>query len=110
MPKIRDCDRCLYNARDYHLVCAPHPSGPPGNTCPDFEVDRELAGKHFIDFLELQRQSVAPNYYNGQLIVQPRQRWTRDEQMELIDTHPMFTGCCPACGAEFERDYRALVH
>ena len=50
------------------------------------------------------------SFYNGEEIIQPRQRWTREEQLHLLDNHPLFTGRCPQCGAEFERDYRALVH
>ena len=50
------------------------------------------------------------SYYAGELIVQLRQRWTREEQLQLLDTHPMFTGRCPQCGSEYERDYRAAVH
>ncbi|WP_225225970.1 hypothetical protein [Komarekiella delphini-convector] len=50
------------------------------------------------------------SYYNRELIVQPQQRWTREEQLELIDWHPMFTGKCPQCGYEFDRDWSARVH
>ncbi len=51
------------------------------------------------------------SFYNGEEIVQPRfTRWTREEQLELLDYHPMFTGRCPECGSEFARDYRALMH
>ena len=50
------------------------------------------------------------SYYNGELILQPKQRWTPEEQMELLDTHPLFTSRCPQCGAEFERDDTARVH
>jgi len=49
-------------------------------------------------------------YYNGELILQPRQRWTLEEQLELLDWHPLFTGKCPQCGAEYERDYISRVH
>jgi hypothetical protein len=118
MPKIPQCERCLYNACDYHLVCAVHPTGPPSNTCSDFEADPELEGERFIDFLGLLQwqtkvdalEPEGASFYNGELILQPRQRRTQEEQMELLDTYPMFTGICPACGAEFERNYRALVH
>jgi len=41
------------------------------------------------------------SYYNGELILQPRQRWTREEQLELLNTHPLFTGKCPKCGYRF---------
>ncbi len=117
MPKIPDCDRCLYNARDYHIVFAPHPSGPMGNTCHDFEADPELEGKRFVDFLGLQHQTEVvewepegASFYNGELILQSRQRWTQQEQLQLLDVHPLFTGRCPECEARIERDYSARVH
>jgi hypothetical protein len=36
MPKLPECDRCLLFARNPHLVCAVHPTGPNTNTCIDF--------------------------------------------------------------------------
>ncbi len=42
------------------------------------------------NFLELQQQTL--------------------ELVALLDTHPMLTGKCPACGAEMEYDDRAVVH
>lgn len=110
MPKTQQCDRCLFCAHDPRIVCAIHPAGPRSHNCIDFRPDPELEGKRFVDFLELQRQPEAPSYYDRQLIVQPQQRWTREEQMELLDQHPLFTGRCPECGATIERDYLAKVH
>lgn len=38
------------------------------------------------------------SFYNGEEIIQPRfTRWTREEMLELLDWHPMFTGICPQC-------------
>jgi len=37
------------------------------------------------------------SYYNGELILQPRQWWTLEQQLELLDTHPLFIGQCPRC-------------
>jgi len=96
----------------------------------DFRPDPELEGKRFIDFLGLGEQrddelynnpcDLEPqeelwepkgaSYYNGELILQPQQRWTPEEQMELLDWHPMFTGKCPQCGTKFDRNHRARVH
>lgn len=97
--------------------------------CPDFSPNPELKGKRFTDFLGLLQQNVEhPNnsesfinpfklepdeelwepegatYYAGELILQPQKRWTRQEQLELLDTHPMFTGCCPECSYKFSTD------
>ncbi len=103
MPKIPDCDRCLLYSHDPHLVCAVHPAGPQGNSCLDFREDPN------IEPVELWEPEGA-TYYNGELILQPQQRQTQQQQLELLDTHPMFTGKCPQCGASFDRDYTARVH
>lgn len=71
--------------------------------------DQELwepQGARYIDS-ELVIERVT---YNGEEIIQPPQRWTREEQLWLLDTHPMFTGKCPQCGVEMNRDYTARVH
>jgi len=96
---------------DYNFVCAVHPGGPIDDTCPDFTPDPELEGKRFEDFLGLQEQTESlGTYYNGHPNVQPPQRWTAAEQLQPRQTHPMFTGICPACRAELEKDYRAVVY
>lgn len=122
MPKIPECDRCRFYTHNYHLVCTLHPGGPDGDTCLDFEADlEEVKGRIFVDFLGLQRQAnLEPDeelwepkgvvFYNRELILQPKPSWTSEQQLELLNKHPMFTGRCPAYSAEFEGDYRALVH
>ena len=135
MPKIPDCDRCLYYANDYHLLCAAHPYDPDGDTCSDFNPNPELQGKRYIDFLGLLQQAgvnldsnesfsnpfnLEPDgelwepegatYYAGELILQPQKRWTQQEQLELLGTHPIFTGCCPACNRQFLQGDRPPVH
>lgn len=135
MPKIPDCDRCQFCAHDYHLLCAAHPYGPDEDICPDFSPNPELEGRRFVDFLGLLQQNVnyfdssesfsnpfdlEPDeelwepegalYYAGELILQPKQRWTPEEQLELLDKHPIFTGCCPECGYKFSRDNPPQVH
>ncbi|MHC5771800.1 MAG: hypothetical protein ACYTXI_41030 [Nostoc sp.] len=42
--------------------------------------------------------------------MQPQQRWTQQQKLELLDWHPMFTGRCPQCGASFDRNYTSRVH
>ncbi|MBX9253565.1 hypothetical protein H1Q63_06260 [Desmonostoc muscorum CCALA 125] len=101
--KIPHCDRCQFYSHDPHIICAVHPAGVNGNTCIDF---REDPNAEPVELWEPQ----GATYYNGELIVQPRQRWTPEEQLELLDTHPMFTGKCPQCGYEFDRDYTSRVH
>jgi hypothetical protein len=42
MPKIPDCDRCLNNAHSAYLVCAIHPEGIDGESCPDLADDGSI--------------------------------------------------------------------
>lgn len=128
--KLPECDRCLFCAHEPFLVCAVHPFGPEGDSCLDFRPAPELEGKRFINFLGLgeQRDDELYNnpcdldsdgqlwepegvsYYNGELILQPQQHWTREEQLWLLDHHPLFTGKCPQCKRSFPRYDRAPVH
>ncbi len=103
MPKIPDCEVCLMCAHNPSLVCAVHPYGQNSDFCPDFRPDPDLENRRFQDFLGLQFQqpensnepfsspfSLDPDeeqwepegasYYNGELILQPKQR-TREEQL-----------------------------
>jgi hypothetical protein len=134
MPEIPDCESCLFCAHDSHLVCAVHPDGQDSDSCPDFQANPDLGKRQFIDFLGLLQQvegdrncnesftiyerldsdeeqwePEGATYYNGELILQPKKK-TREEQLWLLDNHPLFTSVCPQCGACFERDYQARVH
>lgn len=134
MSRIPDCDRCRYCAHDYHLVCALYPAGPSSDNCSDFQPDPDLKNIRFQDFLGLHRQPpentdadeaysnpYSPNpdedqwepdgasYYNGELILQPKQM-TREEQLWLLDNHPLFTGVCPACKYHFPQTNFHIVH
>lgn len=135
MPEILNCESCLYYAHDSHLICAVHPNGSNRDSYPDFQQNPDLEIRKFVDFLGLLQQvesdrncnepsgnpfALNPNeeqwepegasYYNDELILQPKQQRTREEQLWLLGNHPLFTGICPQCGASFERDYQARVH
>jgi predicted nucleic acid-binding Zn-ribbon protein len=75
---------------------------------PDTEIE-ELwhpeGGRYVDEELVIERAT-----YLGEEIKQPPQRWTLEQQFELLDTHPMFTGKCLECGYIFDRDYTARVH
>ena len=82
MSKLPECASCLFYARDTHLICAMHPSGPSGDTCLDFRPDPKLEGKHLglgaAD--EVSELEDGVTYYNGELIRQPKQLlWHREE-------------------------------
>jgi len=70
MPKIPECDRCLLYDRNPYLICAVHPTGPNTDTCPDFREDPDAEPDELWE-------PEGATYYNGELILQPRQRWTR---------------------------------
>lgn len=131
MVKLPQCDRCLLRAHEQLIVCAVHPSGPTGDTCLDFRPNSQLEDNRFVDFLglEAQQQDNEPfsnpfnlepdeelwepegaSYYAGELILQPQKRWTQKEQLELLDTHPMFTGKCPACNQQFPEYEKPSIH
>lgn len=92
MDLIEQCSRCQYNTRDPHLPCALHPTGVDADTCPDFESDPNAEPEELWE-------PEGASYYNGELIYQPEQRWTKQQQLELLLWHPIFTGKCPECGA-----------
>jgi len=132
--RLPECDRCLLYANEPFIVCAVHPYGPEGDSCLDFRSDPEMENKRFVDFLGLQQRQEdttaeelysnshdldpdgqlwepeGVSYYNGELILQSQPRWTQEEQLELLDTHPLFTGKCPQCSAQYDRSSTARVH
>lgn len=112
--KLPECDRCRFYCGNPYLFCAVMPDGPEDNFCLHFALDPDaepeelwqpLGARYVGDELVIERVT-----YNGEEIRQPPQRWTREQQLELLDTHPMFTGKCPQCEYTFERDYTARVH
>ncbi len=133
MPKISDCDRCLYSSHNQYLICAIHPDGQNSGNCPDFQENPEAKNGKFVDFLNLlqrvedsdnhepfsnpfslnsddeQWEPEGASYYNGELILQPKQK-TREEQLWLLDNHPLFTSVCPACKYHFPQANFHIVH
>jgi hypothetical protein len=103
MNRILQCERCLYNTRNPHLLCTLHPMGVESDTCPDFEPDPNAEPE------ELWEPEGAA-YYNGELIYQPTQRWTKQQQLELLLWHPAFTGKCPQCSVDCRLGKGEPVH
>ncbi|NJM67558.1 MAG: hypothetical protein HC851_18740 [Acaryochloris sp. RU_4_1] len=99
MPESDKCQRCQlfsgYLGRGY-LVCGIHPLGPTELPCPDFAA--------VVDEWE----PLGGAYYNGELIRDSSGYLTTEERLELIETHPLFTGVCPSCGARFSDG--TLIH
>ncbi|CAN1209013.1 hypothetical protein TUMEXPCC7403_02235 [Tumidithrix helvetica PCC 7403] len=75
--KLPECDRCNLYSRTNYLVCAVHPAGPSGKTCPDFESAELWEPEN-------------PEHY-------------REQHMDEWFWHPIFTGKCPDCNHSFSR-------
>ena len=73
-----------------------HPAGPNTNTCIDFQENPDVEPEELWE-------PEGASYYTGELILQPQQRWTLEEQLELLDTHPLFIGRCPQCSHQFPK-------
>lgn len=77
----------------------------------DLDPDEELwepTGARFVNGeLVVERPR---SFYNGEEIIQPPQRWTREEQLDLLDWHPLFTGRCPQCELPYPRYEKPPVH
>ena len=136
MSKLPECDYCLYCAFDRHIVCALHPTGIKSDSCPDFTPKPEIVDKGYEDFLDLLAHvedgeppdeelwhpigarfigeelaiERSGSFYNGEEIVQQGQRWSREEMLEMLDTHPIFTGRCPNCEMPLALYERPPVH
>ena len=98
MPKISKCDRCSFYAHDPHLICAIHPGGVE-NDCLDFRDNGREA------------ELWSPQgyvWYGDNLQAVGRSRLTNEQRLEILDTHPLFTGKCPSCGHKFEN--YPLIH
>jgi hypothetical protein len=102
MNQLPECDRCLYNAHDPHILCAVHPVGVE-ESCVDFKPDPNVQDDDFWSPLGY-------SWYNGELIRIESPRFTQEEQLEILDSHPLFTGVCPQCGDRFDRTVPPLVH
>ena len=103
MPKIPDCDRCLFYGRNPHILCAVHPDGVKSHNCLDFRPDPNV---------DPQEQWCPQGYswHGGELIPNRPSRYTQAEPLEILDTHPFFTGICPNCQFQFDQDNPPSVH
>ncbi|MBD1889484.1 hypothetical protein [Coleofasciculus sp. FACHB-SPT9] len=112
MPKIPECDRCQLNPRIPSIVCAVHPTGPDSDRCLDFRPAAEPPelwappGTRFVDNELVLEQPT----YDGEPVPVPRQRFTPEEKLELLDYHPLFTGRCPHCEMPFDMNNLPPVH
>ena len=102
MPKISDCNRCSLYARNPHIICTVHPKGVDTDYCIDFRPDPNIKE-------EEQWSRGGYSWYGDELIPNRTSKYTSDEQLEILDTHPFFTGFCPNCGYRFSNN-KQIVH
>ena len=112
MPKIPDCDcaprtgranRCLFYSHNPLLICSVHPSGVETDNCIDFRPDPNIE-------LEEQWTPAGYSWYGGELIPNKLPKYTSEQQIEMLDTHPFFTGVCPNCKHQFDRTNHQIIH
>ncbi|MDJ0902494.1 MAG: hypothetical protein QNJ55_27185 [Xenococcus sp. MO_188.B8] len=72
------------------------------NSCIDFRPDPNAK-------IEEQWCPEGYSYYDGHL-VRDRSRYTPEEQLKILDTHPFFTGVCPVCQHQFDENNPPAVH
>ena len=103
MPKIDLCDRCVLYAHNPYIICAVHPMGVDTDECIDFRPDPNA---------EIEEQWSPEGYvwYGDELIPLRPSRYTPEEQLEILDNHPFFTGVCPECGFRFDKNNPPEVH
>jgi hypothetical protein len=95
MIKIRhsaECQRCqMFSGHlgDEYPVCGIHPLGPAEIPCLDFAEITE------------QCEPLGASYYDGELVLQPEHFLSTEDRLEILNTHPLFTGRCPNCGETF---------
>ena len=97
MPKISECDRCILYSHNPHLVCGVHPFGVKTDSCIDFRLDPNFQE-------EEQWSPEGYSWYGDELIPNRTSKHTSEEQLEILDNHPFFTGVCPSCGYRFNKD------
>jgi hypothetical protein len=105
MPKLDICDRCHFYSHSPYMVCFIHPNGVETEDCEDFCPNAYQQGEP-LEWWE----PVGANYYGGELVLDPVQRLTNEQRLELLDSHPLFTGRCPHCEMPMRQTEPRRVH
>jgi hypothetical protein len=103
---IPDCKRCQLYSGSLYLSCTVHPTGPAPNGCLDFAPNAAAAVEE-KDKLWFPDRS---GWYAGGPVPTPSFTLTIQEQLDLLESHPRFTGCCPQCGWEYDPGNLPAVH
>jgi hypothetical protein len=81
------------------MVCGVHPAGGEGDSCADFRAATGAitAPDDPLAWYDDQWQPEGASYYGDELVLEPVQRLTLEQRLELLDSHLLFTGRCPGC-------------
>ena len=99
MSKVPECDSCQFYSQNPHIICAIHPFGIDEDKCLDFRPDPNIQPSD-----EELWSPEGYSFYNGELIKNPQPKYTREQQLEILDFHPIFTGVCPRCSYKYPTD------
>jgi hypothetical protein len=107
MDKLECCQYCDFYAHSAYMVCGVHPTGVEGNYCADFRVASAAAmvPDDPLVWYGNRWQPQGASYYGDEPILEPVQRRSSEHRLELLDSHPLFTGRCPQC----ERGIKAIA-
>lgn len=101
-----DCKSCQLYSGSLYLPCAVHPTGPAPDGCLDFAPNAAAVVQEDDDLWFPYR----PGWYAGEPVPAPSSTLKIQEQLDLLDSHPLFTGCCPECRRHFDRSNPPVVH
>lgn len=76
----------------------------------NFEADEPFGNTYSLDHDEEQGEPEGASYYNDELIRQPSQQRTREEQLWLLDNQTLVNSVCPGCKYCFPQANFHTVH
>ena len=86
--------------------------GVEGDSCSDFRLamrERPIPDDPMAWYSD-QWQPQGASYYGGELILDPVQRLSLEQQLEMLDVHPLFTGRCPNCERPIPQAAPGQIH
>lgn len=108
--KLDCCNRCKFYSHSPYMVCGLHPTGVEGDTCPDFELDLTLPDDEAVAWYGEPWQPEGASYDGDDLVLDPVQQMTMEQRLDLLDSHPLFTGRCPHCEMPLRQTEPPRVH
>ena len=83
--------------------------GVEGDSCSDFRL--AMRARPIPDDPHGEQwQPEGASYYDDELILDPVQRLSLEQRLEMLDVHPLFTGRCPNCERPVARSPDSQIH